>query len=96
MNLGPEDFFNNANPYARTSIIARLLETARKGYWNPTTDTRTYLANEYINMVNQYGVACCHHTCGNIVFNQWLVSVSSLNSLFFNFICGCFCSSYRS
>ncbi|MGD9626652.1 MAG: cobaltochelatase subunit CobN [Methanobacteriales archaeon] len=79
-NLGLSDFFNNANPYARTSIIARLLETARKGYWNPKSDTITYLANEYINMVNQYGVACCHHTCGNIVFNQWLVSVSSLNS----------------
>ncbi|MEM4526061.1 MAG: cobaltochelatase subunit CobN, partial [Methanothermobacter sp.] len=79
-NLGLGDFFNNANPYAKTSIIARLLETARKGYWNPTVETRTYLANEYINMVNQYGVACCHHTCGNIVFNQWVVSVSSLNS----------------
>ncbi|NPV64452.1 MAG: cobaltochelatase subunit CobN [Methanobacteriaceae archaeon] len=79
-NLGLKDFFNNANPYARTSIIARLLETARKGYWNPTPEVKTSLANEYINMVNQYGVVCCHHTCSNIVFNQWLVKLSSLNS----------------
>ncbi len=79
-NLGLNSFFNSANPYAKASIIARLLETARKGYWNPSEEIKTSLANEYISMVNQYGVACCHHTCGNIVFNQWLVSVSSLNS----------------
>ncbi|KUK01580.1 MAG: Cobalamin biosynthesis protein N [Methanobacteriaceae archaeon 41_258] len=52
----------------------------RKGYWSPSNQVKASVANEYINMVNQYGVVCCHHTCANIVLNQWIVSLSTLNS----------------
>ncbi|MDI9615085.1 cobaltochelatase subunit CobN [Methanothermobacter sp.] len=78
--LGLREFFGTSNPYARASIAARLLETVRKGYWSPSADVKAYLANEYITMVNQYGVVCCHHTCANIVLNRWIVSLSTLNS----------------
>lgn len=78
--LGLREFFSSSNPYARASIAARLLETVRKGYWSPSDDVRTSLANEYIAMVNQYGVVCCHHTCANIVLNRWIISLSTLNS----------------
>jgi cobaltochelatase CobN len=78
--IGLNEFFSTSNPYARASIIARLIETVRKGYWNPSDQVKASLANEYINMVNQYGVVCCHHTCANLVLNQWIVSLSTLNS----------------
>ena len=79
-DMGLNEFFSKSNPYARASIIARLIETVRKGYWSPSDQVKASLANEYINMVNQYGVVCCHHTCANIVLNQWIVSLSTLNS----------------
>ncbi len=76
--------FSTPGPYgafATQSMIAWVLEANRRGIWTPSDrGLVTNLVNQYIRIANQYGVACCHHTCGNIVFNQWLVSVSSLNS----------------
>jgi cobaltochelatase CobN len=38
------------------------------------------LANTYIETTVKYGVTCCHHTCGNIIFNQWVIQMSSLSA----------------
>ena len=76
--------FGAPGPYgafAVQSMIGWVLEANRRGIWTPSDSSLvTSLVDRYIGIANQYGVACCHHTCGNIVFNQWLVSVSSLNS----------------
>ena len=72
--------FKSLQPYSYASTVAWLLEANRRGLWRTDSATLQRLADEYIAAVNEYGVVCCHHTCGNIVFNQWLVSVSSLNS----------------
>ena len=67
--------------FALQSMIGWVLEANRRGIWTPSdSGLVTNLVDRYIGIANQYGVVCCHHTCGNIVFNQWLVSVSSLNS----------------
>jgi cobaltochelatase CobN len=78
-NLGLKEFFDNNNPYAKQSIVARMLETVRKGYWNPSEDVKTTLANEYIESVVNYGVTCCHHTCSNLALNNYMVMASSLS-----------------
>lgn len=78
--LGLSDFFNNKNPYAKQSVMARMIEVSMKGYWNPSQEIKTALANEYINSVIQYGVTCCHHTCANINFNNLVISYSSLST----------------
>jgi cobaltochelatase CobN len=78
-NLGLKEYFNTNNPYAKQSILARMVETIRKGYWNPSAEVKTALINEFIQSVNTYGVTCCHHTCGNLVLNQMMVTGSSLS-----------------
>ena len=78
-NLGLKEYFNANNPYAKQSMLARMVETIRKGYWNPSAEVKTSLINEYIQSVNSYGVTCCHHTCGNLVLNQMMVTGSSLS-----------------
>jgi len=78
-HLGLKEFFNANNPYAKQSMLARMVETIRKGYWNPSAEVKTALINEFIQSVNTYGVTCCHHTCGNLVLNQMMVTGSSLS-----------------
>ena len=62
------------------SMAGWLLEAAYKGIWHGDSKTVTDLTNKYIQAINDYGVCCCHHTCANILFNQWLVQASSLSS----------------
>lgn len=72
--------FMQANPYAFASATAWALEAARRGMWNPDATTLTQLIDQYIKTTVQYGVTCCHHTCANMDFNQFLVTGSSLSS----------------
>ena len=47
--------------------------------WNPDAATLTKIIDQYIEATIKYGVTCCHHTCANIDFNQFLVMGSSLS-----------------
>jgi cobaltochelatase CobN len=68
-----------SNPYAYTSMLGWLLEANRRNMWNADKATLTELANQYIDYTTKYGVTCCHHTCANIDFNQFVVMGSSLS-----------------
>uniref|UniRef100_A9A8A0 Cobaltochelatase n=1 Tax=Methanococcus maripaludis (strain C6 / ATCC BAA-1332) TaxID=444158 RepID=A9A8A0_METM6 len=72
-------WLNENNPYAYQSMTARMMETARKDYWNADDAVLENLANEFIQSVVEYGVTCCHHTCGNLELNDWAVAHSSLD-----------------
>ncbi|MCG8638952.1 MAG: cobaltochelatase subunit CobN, partial [Desulfobacterales bacterium] len=72
------EFFNEASPWAIQSMTGRMLETTRKGYWNPDQDVIETLAAEYAKSVITKGVACCDHTCNNPMLNQMVVSIISL------------------
>ncbi|GAB4316729.1 MAG: cobaltochelatase subunit CobN [Methanobacteriaceae archaeon] len=72
--------FIEANPYAFSSAVAWMLEAINRNMWSADSSTITQLANYYIQTTLQYGVTCCHHTCANLDFNQWLVQISSLNT----------------
>ena len=73
-NLGMKEFFDAYNPYAYQSIAARMLDAARKGYWNPDTDVLQHLAEEFQQSVEFHGVTCCHHTCGNLQLEAYIQS----------------------
>jgi len=77
-NLGLKDFFDSNNPYAEQSITARMLEAIRKGYWTPSEDIKTVLAETYQESVEKYGVTCCHHTCGNPLFQEYIPGILSV------------------
>lgn len=68
-----------ANPHAFKSMAAWALEAARRGMWNPDAATLTQLKDLYIKANIEYGVTCCHHTCGNIDFTNYVVMGSSLS-----------------
>lgn len=57
-----------------------LITAVREGKWNADSKMVTELANKYIESVVQYGVACCHHTCANLNFNNYLIQSSSLST----------------
>ena len=71
-DLGLEKWFNENNPWARQSIAARMLEAIRKGYWNPSDEVKETLAEEYQKSVEEYGVTCCGHTCGNPLLDDYV------------------------
>ncbi|CCK81270.1 cobaltochelatase subunit CobN [Desulfobacula toluolica] len=73
-----DQFFNKASPWAFQSITARMLETSRKGYWEPDQAILETLAAEYATSVIQKGIACCDHTCNNPVLNQMVISIISI------------------
>lgn len=76
-----KEFFSKKNPYAYQALTARMLETIRKGYWQPTERIKQALAKEYLGTVIEHGVACCEHTCDNPAFQQYTTDVLSTPGL---------------
>jgi len=74
-DLGIKEFFDENNPYARQSMTARMLEAARKDYWHPTEEMKQELAEQYEQSVEEYGVTCCHHTCGNPLLKSYMEGI---------------------
>ncbi|RAP46984.1 MAG: hypothetical protein BZ136_06870 [Methanosphaera sp. rholeuAM74] len=64
--------------YAFQSMAGWLLTTDMNGFWESNQELREQLANKYISIVPQYGIACCHHTCKNFKFNEWVVKTSTV------------------
>jgi cobaltochelatase CobN len=62
---GIAEFMDRANPYAYQNIAARMLETSRKGYWDPDVETKTNLAKIYVESVLKNGLSCGVNTCQN-------------------------------
>ncbi len=77
-SLGLKDYFAENNPWAYQSITARMLEAVRKGYWNPDEDVIKKLANEFEESVKKYDVACCHHTCSNLLLREYIEGIISM------------------
>lgn len=70
--LGMKEFFEKNSPFAYQDITARMVETIRKGYWKADAATTEKLLREYVESVNQHGVGCSEHTCGNPRFQKYV------------------------
>jgi len=68
------------DPYALQSLIGYALEAARKGMWQASDEDLTQLSNTYMQTMVDYGVVCCHHTCANLKFNEWMANYSTLDN----------------
>lgn len=80
LDLSSNGLSSDYQGYAMGSMLGWAIEAARRDLWQPSQQMLTELANAYIETTVQYGVSCCHHTCGNLVFNQWVIQSSSLDS----------------
>lgn len=63
--LGMKEFFQTANPGAKQSLVARLLEVDRQGTYHFHPADRAELVKEYVRLVTEHGVACAANVCGN-------------------------------
>ncbi|MCA9034289.1 MAG: cobaltochelatase subunit CobN [Planctomycetaceae bacterium] len=54
-NLQIKEWFESENPFAYQDLTETLLETIRKGYWQPDADTIREIAEEYARSVVQHG-----------------------------------------
>jgi len=54
-NLNIRDWFEAENPFAFQEITEILLETVRKGYWEPDESTLREIATEYARSVARHG-----------------------------------------
>ncbi|WP_292790478.1 cobaltochelatase subunit CobN [Methanobrevibacter sp.] len=77
--LGMDGYVNSATTAAgyQTSL-AWMIYLANQGTWQADMKTYKDLVDKYMDNVNKYGVACCHHTCKNLAFNAMLIQMSSL------------------
>ncbi|MGB3944377.1 MAG: cobaltochelatase subunit CobN, partial [Methanothrix sp.] len=73
--MGLRDYFDENNPWARQVITARMLEAARKGRWDPPEEVKRELAEEFERSEIEYGVTCCHHTCGNLLLREYMEGI---------------------
>ena len=73
MDTGVTDYLKSANPYAYQSMTASLLNSIYNGNWDASDEIRQQLEMEYVTQTNLNGVVCCHHTCGNMKFNENIV-----------------------
>ncbi|MEZ0343816.1 MAG: cobaltochelatase subunit CobN [Caldimicrobium sp.] len=65
-------FERSNNLYAYQSIIGRLLEVIRKGYWKPDAQIIETLTREYMETYAKVGLACCEHTCNNPLLSRFI------------------------
>ncbi|MDL5038435.1 cobaltochelatase subunit CobN [Comamonas sp. Y6] len=55
--LGTRQFFERANPYALQEMTAVMLETARKGYWQPGDARLREVADLHADLVARFGAS---------------------------------------
>ena len=60
------------------SSTAWMIYMAQQGLWDADAQTLQKLVDTYVGSVIAYGVACCHHTCKNLVWNNEIIQMSSL------------------
>ena len=80
-NLVGLEISKNYEAFAMQSMIGWTFEAARRGMWQPSPELLNAITTKYIDTTVKYGVTCCHHTCANILFNQWIVQMSSLSPI---------------
>ena len=70
--LGLQRFFEEQNPHARQTVLARLLEIDRQGIQPFSSQDRKMLLTEYARSVAVNGAACNAQVCGNAVLREYV------------------------
>jgi cobaltochelatase CobN len=68
------------NPHNLQAIIGWSMEAARRDMWQADRETLQKMSDAYIQSAAQYGVVCCHHTCANLVMNEWIANYTTVDS----------------
>lgn len=77
--LGLRKFFQEQNPHARQTVLARLLEIDRQKIQRFSPQDRKMLLTEYAASIAADGAACNAQVCGNAVLRQHIASTLRRN-----------------
>ena len=70
--LGIHDFFRQKNPAALQAMTAVMLESARKGYWRPTSQQLQTTLQLHTDITRDFGPACTDFVCNNPKLQQFI------------------------
>ncbi len=71
-NLGIEEKFSDKNPYAMQELTAVMMESARKGMWDATTEQLAELADLHTKMVVEHEAGCSGFICDNAKLREFI------------------------
>ncbi len=72
--LDLQAYFEDIHPAALQDMTAIMLETIRKGLWNPSDDVIQRLAELHAELVARHGAGCSYETCGNAKLHEFLAA----------------------
>ena len=70
--LGIHEFFEQKNPAALQAITAVMLESARKGYWQPAPQQLQNTLKLHTDITRENGAACTDFVCNNPKLQQFI------------------------
>ena len=73
--LDLQAYFEEVHPAALQDMTAIMLETIRKGLWEPSPATVQRLAELHAELVARHGAGCSYETCGNRSLHEFLTGV---------------------
>ncbi len=71
-NLGIKEFFERENPYALQEMTAVMLETVRKGYWQPDEAVVKKIAELHAELVKEFNAGCSGFVCDNVKLREMI------------------------
>lgn len=72
LHLGTKAFFDRENPYALQEVTAVMLETIRKGLWQPTDKQLQEITKLHLAEIKDHGAGCSGFICGNAALNTFI------------------------
>lgn len=78
--LGINEYFDRVNPAAYQEMTAVMLESARKGYWQPTDVQLKSVAEAHARMTERNGAPCTEFVCVNRKLQQFTAAALDAES----------------
>lgn len=72
--LGVKDYFERVNPAALQGMTATMMESARKGFWNPSDKQLSAIARLHADVTAEHGAPCTEFVCGNKKLQEYISS----------------------
>lgn len=77
LDLGIRGYFERQNPAALEAISAVMMETARKGMWQASTEQLETLAALHTELIDKHGPSCSGFVCDNAKLRDFIASNST-------------------
>ena len=70
--LGVAEYFDRVNPAALQEMTATMLESARKGFWHPTSEQLSETAALHARITADRGAPCTEFVCANTKLQRYI------------------------